>query len=179
MSLILILGNMFSGKSSEMFRRVERYKYAGKKCVILRPERDNRKFLTRSNLEKTSDISIQYVETLKTFDEKYFNTPEFPDILGIDETEFFDDTDYLIKWANAGYEIIACALNGDRNQQPWPSIQKLIPNVDDIYFTKAVCISCGKDASFTYADFKTKEQIVVGDKQYFPLCRECLLKRKV
>jgi thymidine kinase len=38
----LILGPMFSGKSSEMQRKVRRYQHARKKCLVINFERDNR-----------------------------------------------------------------------------------------------------------------------------------------
>jgi thymidine kinase len=168
MSIFLILGPMKSSKSTEMFRRIERYKYAGKKCLILRPEKDNREFLTRSKLEVDKDVDIRYIPNLSSFDKIGI----FPDVIGIDEVEFFEDVEYLNKWANKGIEIIACGLNAKADQTPWPSIQKLIPIIDDIYFVKAVC-KCGKDASFTYANFDVSN-IVIGDKEYEPLCRGCL-----
>jgi len=38
----LILGPMFSGKSSEMLRKVRRYEHARKKCLIVNYFNDNR-----------------------------------------------------------------------------------------------------------------------------------------
>jgi thymidine kinase len=38
----LIYGPMFSGKSSEMMRRVRRLQYAKKKCLIINYHADNR-----------------------------------------------------------------------------------------------------------------------------------------
>lgn len=38
----LILGPMFSGKSSEMMRKVRRYQHARKNCLVINYLRDNR-----------------------------------------------------------------------------------------------------------------------------------------
>ena len=38
----LILGPMFSGKSSEMFRRVQRHALAQRKCLVAKYAKDNR-----------------------------------------------------------------------------------------------------------------------------------------
>jgi len=38
----LILGPMFSGKSSEMFRRVQRHALAQRKCLLAKYAKDNR-----------------------------------------------------------------------------------------------------------------------------------------
>jgi thymidine kinase len=38
----LILGPMFSGKSSEVFRRVQRHHLAGRKCILAKYQKDFR-----------------------------------------------------------------------------------------------------------------------------------------
>lgn len=40
----VIYGPMFSGKSSEMLRKVRRYRHAKKKCLIINYVNDNRYF---------------------------------------------------------------------------------------------------------------------------------------
>jgi thymidine kinase len=42
MSITLIIGPMFSGKTSELIRLVERKRIAGKKCLIIKNLRDDR-----------------------------------------------------------------------------------------------------------------------------------------
>jgi thymidine kinase len=38
----LIFGPMFSGKTSELMRKVKRFQHAGKKCLVLNYKHDNR-----------------------------------------------------------------------------------------------------------------------------------------
>lgn len=40
--LELILGPMFSGKSTELMRKVKRYQFANKKCLVINYANDNR-----------------------------------------------------------------------------------------------------------------------------------------
>src|SRR5690554_7954903 len=49
--LTVIIGPMFSGKTTELLRRLERYDLAGKKVVLVRPQTDTRLFLSHSRLE--------------------------------------------------------------------------------------------------------------------------------
>ena len=42
MSINLIIGPMFSGKSTELIRRFNRYTIGGKKCLLVKYERDTR-----------------------------------------------------------------------------------------------------------------------------------------
>ena len=41
-SIELILGPMFSGKTTEMMRRVKRYSIAGHSCLVIKNNRDTR-----------------------------------------------------------------------------------------------------------------------------------------
>jgi thymidine kinase len=41
-SIEVIYGPMFSGKSSELIRKVKRYEHAKKKCVVINYFKDNR-----------------------------------------------------------------------------------------------------------------------------------------
>jgi thymidine kinase len=38
----LVLGPMFAGKSTELLRRIKRYRVASKKCMVVRYANDNR-----------------------------------------------------------------------------------------------------------------------------------------
>ena len=42
MSINLICGPMYSGKTSELCRRYNRYKLAGKKCILVKYQKDDR-----------------------------------------------------------------------------------------------------------------------------------------
>ena len=42
MGLTIIMGNMFSGKTSELIRRLKRYKVIGKKIVVINSSKDTR-----------------------------------------------------------------------------------------------------------------------------------------
>ena len=52
----LILGPMFSGKSSEMQRKVRRYQHARKNCLVVNYLRDN-----RYSFEDVASTHDQYV----------------------------------------------------------------------------------------------------------------------
>jgi thymidine kinase len=62
MGLTIIMGNMFSGKTSELIRRLKRYKVIGKKIVVINSSKD-----TRSS-----------EEVLKTHDGVEFSVSESP-----------------------------------------------------------------------------------------------------
>ena len=58
----LILGPMFSGKSSEMLRKIRRYEHARKKCFIINYLNDNR--YSQEDVASTHDKYLSsYVES--------------------------------------------------------------------------------------------------------------------
>jgi len=56
----IILGCMFSGKSTEMLRRVSRYKAIGKKCLIINSALDTRSvgFITHGGVTESDVIKV-------------------------------------------------------------------------------------------------------------------------
>ncbi len=83
----LILGPMFSGKSTELLRRIRRHTFAKKRCVLLRHSID-----MRFALNKTFTHDAQQVDALRCAsiaDVKH--TLEQHQVVGIDEGQFFPD----------------------------------------------------------------------------------------
>lgn len=163
----LIIGPMFSGKSSELLRRLTRYKIAGKKTLLLRPNRDTRGFLTHDN--KENSVSQTFVDSIADFKDLYDY-----DVIGVDEGQFFPDLQLIDKWADMGITVIVSALNGTSEKKPFQSVQDIIPLSDHITKLSAVCTNCGEDAQFSfYKDGNKNSDIVVGEDEYTALCRVC------
>ncbi len=168
--ITLIIGPMFSEKTTELIRLLNREKFAKKKVVLVRPETDTRDYLTHSGLNP--DIKQVYVNELSDLADR----TDY-DVIGIDEGQFFKrishDANFL---ANNGKLVIISALNGTSEQQPFESIQDLIPLSEVIIKQNAVCMECGSQyATFSY--FKSgikKDKIRAGGKtDYEALCRKC------
>lgn len=142
----LILGCMWSGKSTELIRRYYRYKLAGKKCLMVKYAKDIRyddsRVVTHDNLQVDS-ISCNYLYEIDCDIVKY-------DVICIDEIQFYKDAHIMVdKWANMGKIIEACGLNGTFDRKPWEVINKLIPLTENITFLKAICKENGKNAVYT------------------------------
>ena len=63
MSLTIILGNMFSGKTSELIRRLKRHKVIGKRVLVINSQKD-----TRSQEEVLHTHDLDTYTCLKTND---------------------------------------------------------------------------------------------------------------
>lgn len=177
----LILGPMFSGKTSSMITEIKRYKIAKKNCLIITHKSDNRyDSLKKSNTSIISHDKIEYTDTniinvnkLEGIDISNY------DVIGIDEIGFFDDIELIINWANQGKIIIAAGLDGDYKQESFGNIHKLIPHSEELIKKKAICMECYGEASFTHRLSNEKETIIIGSNdKYVSLCRVCLLNKQ-
>lgn len=168
----LITGPMFSGKTTEMMRRIERYQIAGKNVCVVRPEIDNRENMTHSGTQYSVPI-LQSNSNMKDF--KELVAPY--DVVGMDELQFFPEGFVKVVDRLANEKIFICsAINGTSERKEWATVQRMIPLIDDIEFVHAVCNHCGDQyASRTYFVEGAKNQdVVVGGKDHYrALCRSC------
>lgn len=182
----LILGPMYSGKTTELFRRLERHKIAGRHVVMLRPVMDTRHRLTHEGLHsKDVDIELPWpVMSVDTLDAQ--SLMEY-DVIGIDEGQFFPALIAplgqggildLVVCPNPKYVIIS-ALNGTSELNVWPTVQALIPHVERLDFLAAVCVDCGADAHFSFYIVGKQHAVSVGGEgEYVALCRCCYHRRR-
>jgi len=173
--LNLILGPMFSGKSTTLLNRYRRYKIAGKKCLLVKYSKDNRysdkQIVTHDNLRYDA-ISCNELKDIKNIIDEY-------EVICIDEIQFYiDGAHYADLWVNNGKIVEACGLNGDYLRLPFQQISLMIPRVDNITFMTAVCQETGDDAIFTKRLVKEYGQELIGsDDIYKAVSRKIYLKK--
>ena len=163
----LICGPMFSGKTSELYRRYNRYKLAGKKCVLIKYFNDNRysenKIVTHDNNQYDA-IKCEKLQDI----EKLINDYE---VICIDEIQFYSDAaEYCDKWANNDKIIEVCGLNGDYKRESFEQISLLIPIVENITFLTAIDEKTGEEACFTKRIIDSKELQLIGRKETYIAC---------
>ncbi len=167
----LIIGPMFSGKTTELLRRLQRAKIAGKKVVLLRPSIDTRKTITHDQLKSTGDITQIILQNLSDFDINSY------DYIGIDEGQFFNNlAKNIVSWAEKDRHIIVAGLDATSELAPFEEIIQLIPYAEEVTKLNAVCTKCGSDyGAFTkFIGSEKKDKILVGGKGlYEARCRKC------
>ena len=87
MTLSIIMGNMFSGKTSELIRRLKRLRVIGKKIVVVNSAKDTR---SPDEVLKTHDnVKFDCHKVYDLYD--LMDKPGFDeaDIIAIDEGQFF------------------------------------------------------------------------------------------
>jgi len=184
--LEVITGPMFSGKSTELIRLLEREEYAGRKTVIFKPEIDNRYRKKHVVTHKGVSHEAVVVEAGRKGLERMERIAREFDAIGIDEAQFFKDGKALIRLADSladeGKTVIVALLNRSHLGEPFGSAPEIIARADYAHMLTAVCSRCGSEATFTQRiDSNGKEVfgklIEVGGKEsYEPRCRRCFVK---
>tara|TARA_B100000700_G_C14684461_1_gene686897 strand:- start:171 stop:734 length:564 start_codon:yes stop_codon:yes gene_type:complete len=173
-SLHLIIGPMFSGKTTELLRIYNRYKIANKKCVLVKYKNDTRYDSNNKIITHNEDYQeAQFIcnNLCDIFENKQLLEA---DIICIDEIQFYSDADIICDmWANNGKQVIVSGLNGDYKREPFEIISKLIPKAENITFLNAVCKETGKEAYFTKRKTESKDKLLIGGEEtYDAVCRK-------
>lgn len=168
----LILGPMFSGKSTRLIEQMRKYVYKAKKTIMVKYYADQR-YSEKSEVV-THDL-IKYDSINCKLLGNSFDALKQYDVIGIDEGQFFADlVEVCEELALMGKIILIAALNGDFRMEPFPVIQRIISKSDKIKLLKAYCFNCHKDAKFSLRIVKSNETVLIGaGEAYKPACREC------
>lgn len=173
----VVCGSMFSGKTEELLRRVKRARLARQRVVLFKPRIDNRyddvKVVSHEGIkaEATAVATSAELLALVTLD-----TP--PDVVGIDEAQFFDDAiiDVADTLANAGIRVICAGLDQDYRGRPFGPMAALMSIAEYVTKLQAVCSRCGAAACRSQRLIGMEGQLFVGGAaDYEPRCRRCFV----
>jgi thymidine kinase len=179
MSLELILGPMFAGKTSALQTIIRRHQALGLSCVAYKPQIDTRygedEFIYNHDHVKVSAQSTQKLLPNR-------DTPEYvaARLVIVEEGQFFGD---LVEFVEKAVEVdkkhvVVAGLDGDRYRKPFGDLLQLIPLADRITKLTSFCKVCadGTPALFTYGRPATQDTVCVGGADvYMPVCRMCYL----
>ena len=168
----LIVGPMFSGKSTRLIGVIRKFTYKAKKTIMVKYFADKR-FTEKSEVVTHDLLKYDSIECKNL--REHFDKLKNYDIIGIDEGQFFPDlVEVCEELALMKKTVIIAALNGDFRMEPFPVIAKIIPKADKIKLLKAYCFNCHKDARFTLRIVQSNETVLIGaGEAYKPACREC------
>ena len=171
----IIIGCMFSGKSTEIIRLIKRYQnIPSKRLLIINHSSDIRygkSVISTHNKEQISCKSLSYLSVIKE-KEDYKNS----NVIFIEEGQFFKDLyDFSTNAAdNDNKEVIISGLDGDFKRECFGDICRLIPHAENIKKLNALCSKCqnGTVANFTKRIVSNSDQTLIGSSEsYIPVCR--------
>lgn len=168
-------GPMFSGKSSALLTDYNLIEDK-ENIVCFKPSKDTRdKTKIRARKINTEVEAI----VINKFDQIKEHITDNTKYIFIDEVQFITgDFNLLTRLSiEKDITIVIAGLSKTNNQRPFGSMPYILAIADEITILKANC-ECGNEAIYTYCKEKKDNDILIGSKQYKPLCRECLLKHK-
>lgn len=182
MSLDIILGPMFAGKSSRILSIESRYASLGMRVLILKHASDNR--YGRGDAVITHDnrhVPCRRIMSLNEVDE---NTIRPFDVVIVDEAHFFPGLVAFTLRVVEGLRksLFLVGLDGDSNRRPFGELLECIPLADRVERITAFCHSCadGTPGLFSYRRAGPHDQqvIVGGPERYQTLCRQCFMRQQ-
>lgn len=168
----VICGSMFSGKTEELIRRLNRAKIAKLKVEIFKPSIDTRYHVEDVVSHNATSIRSTPVHTAQ----EILLLSGDCDVVGMDEAQFFDEAivDVCMKLANKGKRVIIAGLDMDFQGMPFGSMPRLMAVAEYITKVHAICIVCGNVASFSYRLTASREKVLLGETDsYEARCRRC------
>ncbi len=168
----VICGSMFSGKTEELIRRLNRAKIANQRYQIFKPKKEVRYDETAVVSHDDKALASIPVSTSK---EIYDHLSDV-NVVGIDEAQFFDKDLVLVtqKLAVKGIRVIVAGLDMDFRGVPFGPVPDLLAVAEYITKVHAICPHCGSLATHSYRLTEDKETILLGEKdKYEPRCRIC------
>ena len=173
----VICGSMFSGKTEELIRRLTRARLAKLKVEIFKPSIDRR--YHESDVVSHNENTIR--STPVNFAEDILLLSGNCDVVGIDETQFFDEEIVRVVQllANQGKRVILAGLDMDFEGKPFEPMPRLMAIAEYVTKVHAICMKCGDLAAFSLRLSSAKEKVVLGEKEsYEARCRKCFLEDK-
>lgn len=181
--LELILGPMFSGKTTQIIQIHNNYSYIGKKVVVINFSDDKRYHDTMLSTHDRKMIpcilSDNLVDNWSNTLNPYYSEINEADVILINEGQFFKGLKEVVidMIEKQGKIVYICGLDGDFKRQKFGELLDLIPYCDKVTKLTSLCSVCrnGKKGLFSCRVTKETAQVVIGSDNYKPLCRSCYL----
>lgn len=145
----ITVGCMYSGKSTELCRRVRRARIAGCKVQVFtsaldaRPGYGGPDQVGSHDGERLAGQAVREAMEIPTLLE--------PDtqIVAIDEVQFLDPAicDVVRELARSGRDVILAGLDMDFRGEPFGSVGTLMAIAEEVLKLDAVCVCCGEAAT--------------------------------
>ncbi len=176
--LELIVGPMFSGKSEELIRRVNRALIARQRVQVFKPAIDDRfdAVAVASHDGRTLEaVPVADVAELRA------RLSEDTQVVAIDEGQFLDGglVPLALELADAGKRVLIAGLDLDFRGEPFGPIPALLAHAEVVEKLTAIC-SCGRAATRTQrliaghpAHVDDPVVLVGAAERYEPRCRAC------
>lgn len=167
---------MFSGKTTELIRRLTRARAAGEAVVAIKPARDTRSGTGRLLTHTGQALNAREAASTDDFAALIAGAS----VIGIDEAHFFGTglADWFLKHSPLP-RIILAGVSLDHFGDPFEPFASLEPHADEITELACPCAACGKPAIHSQRMGVSTSRIEVGGAgAYEPRCASCFVPSK-
>lgn len=174
---------MFSGKTEELLRRVERARIARKEVLLFKPELDTRYAVEEVVTHYGRSLPCRRLPTdieWQAFCQYVTRHPSPPtDVFAFDEANFFGPSFPILceQLVSLGKRVIVAGLDLTFRGEPFGPIPELLALADETLKLSAVCTVCGEPATRSQRLVGGRpvtggpEVLIGGLESYEPRCR--------
>ena len=186
-SLEIIFGPMFSGKSTELLRRLNICSVLGFRTLYINSnldERSDEDFSTHNpsikSIGKMDSTKMDFDLSSEKINEKIGISSY--SVIGIDEAQLFKNLETTVIELVEKYKVkvIIAGLSGDFRRKKFGEVIDLIPYADKVDKLNSMCPFCSKkngmlvEAPFTKRLGNSRDTILIGgNTEYAATCRKC------
>ena len=182
--LEVIMGPMFSGKTSKLIDIHKQYSFCNIPVLVVNHADDNRYDKDQLCTHDGKKIDCEKWNTLSDFMSHHAVQlmDESPLAILINEGQFFSDLYSSVKRLIGLYNkhVYVCGLDGDFKRETFGQMLDIIPLCDKVYKLHSLCIKCknGNRAIFSHRivhdlDNEDVQKVVGSSETYIPVCRKC------
>jgi thymidine kinase len=168
----VVCGSMFSGKTEELIRRLNRAKIANQKIEIFKPSIDLR--YDETAVVSHNQNSIHSTPVISSLNILLMCGDA--NVIGIDEAQFFDNEFVFVceKLAEQGVRVIVAGLDMDYLGKPFGPMPALMAIAEYVTKVHAICMVCNDIATHTYRKNDDNNLVMLGELDtYEARCRFC------
>jgi thymidine kinase len=174
----VICGSMFSGKTEELIRRLNRARIAKQKVEVFKPAIDKRyddEDVVSHDAKKSPSIPVENASQILFYAEDF-------EVVGIDEAQFFGSELVAVcnQLAEKGKRVVVSGLDMDYTGKPFGPIPQLLSIAEYVTKVHAICMRCGDLANYSHRTVNDEHLVMLGETEsYEPLCRKCFVKARL
>lgn len=178
--LDVICGPMFSGKTTELIRRLREYGSPNGGVndlpIAIKPDRDDR--YAAAQIVSHAGDRLEAISVSSAAEVLGVVAAAGAGAVGIDEAHFFgvELIGPVQQLLRRGLRVVVAGLERDHRGAPFEPFPWLLCEADEVLKLAGPCAACGRPAIHTQRMVASSERIVVGGAEaYQPRCRACFV----
>ena len=176
------IGPMFSGKSDKLIEVYNKI-YNKDNIICFKPVDDSRDLGVISSRNKQSQLKCYLINKFEDilFILRGLNTPFLGKIILIDEAQFIKGNVQYLNYLSIklDYDIYISGLSLTSDLKPFGCMPEILSISDNIVKLWAHCYYCGRRADYTRCLVNKVKDVLVGNEEYIPVCKNHIDKDEI